>query len=262
VILVGYIAMVFVGLVLGLIGGGGAILTMPILVYLFSIKPTLATSYSLFIVGCSSVFGVWRYHLQGLVDYRNAVLFLIPSFVGTHLARRIVLPSIPQDIAQFGAFTLGKDQLIMIVFAMVMVAASVSMIRKQPTKPDRKAKGPATVKLLLLGLAVGFVAGFVGAGGGFLIIPALVVVAGLSMNIGVATSLFIISANSLVGFAGDLLTQVSIDWTLLGASSACSAIGLFAGVRLSKYVSAASLKSGFGWFVLLMGMWILGRQLI
>jgi uncharacterized membrane protein YfcA len=258
----GYFAMLLVGLVLGLLGGGGAILTMPILVYLFAVSPVLATSYSLFIVGCASLVGVWRYHLQGLVDYKTATIFLLPSFMGTHAARRMLLPSIPNEVAHFANFTLGKDQLVMTVFAIIMVSASGSMIRAQRSKPQliENAKS-AILKLMALGFVVGFVAGFVGAGGGFLIIPALVVVGGIAMSTAVATSLFIISANSLVGFAGDLLGQVEIDWSLLVTATAVSTVGLFAGVRLSRSFSPGTLKVGFGWFVLVMGAWILARQI-
>lgn len=259
----GYIAMIFVGLSLGLIGGGGSILTMPILVYLFAISPVLATSYSLFIVGSAALFGVWRYHLQGLVDYRTAITFVTPSFLGTYLARHVLLPWIPSEVFQLDGFVLSKDQLIMIVFAVIMLGASISMIRPRTNsakKIHNSWKGLA--QLILLGLMVGFAAGFVGAGGGFLIIPALVVFGGLAMNTAVATSLFIISANSMVAFGGDLLAGVSIDWTFLTATTGVAALGLFAGVKFSRAVSPAVLKVSFGWFVMVMGTWIIAKQLI
>jgi uncharacterized membrane protein YfcA len=260
--LIAYFTMLIVGLVLGLIGGGGAILTMPILVYLFAVPPVLATSYSLFIVGCASIFGVWRYHLQGLVDYKTAIVFILPSFVGTYLARQILLPSIPSAVAHFGTFTLGKDQLILIVFAIVMAAAAVPMLKPQGLRSKTNSSGISVLLLLALGFAVGFVAGFVGAGGGFLIIPALVIVGGLPMNVAVATSLFIISANSLVGFAGDLLSKVAIDWMFLTTVTGASAVGLFAGVKASRFIPPGVLKVGFGWFVLAMGTWILAHQFL
>lgn len=263
-VFLGYFAMGIVGVVLGLIGGGGAILTMPILVYLFSVTPVLATSYSLFIVGGASLIGVWRYHLQGLVEYRTALIFIFPSFIGTFLARQVVLPLLPEVLVQFSFFVLTKDKLVMMAFATVMVAASWSMIRTKPSAPleGNKKDWRAVMKLLAVGLGVGFVAGFVGAGGGFLIIPALVFFANLSMTAAVPTSLFIISMNSLVGFAGDLLSSVKVEWSFLIFSSLSAGGGLFLGTKLSKLFTPHHLKAGFGWFVLLMGLWILTRQVL
>jgi hypothetical protein len=252
--------MSLVGLVLGLIGGGGAILTMPILVYLLGVSPALATSYSLFIVGSSSIIGVWRYHIQRLVDYRTAIIFVLPSLLGTYLARRVLLPAIPDIVMQWGSYVVSKDQLIMTVFAVVMLGASLSMIRPQPYATTAQTPG-SYPKLLGLGLGVGFIAGFVGAGGGFLIIPALVVFGRLKMNTAVATSLFIIATNSLVAFTGDLLAHVPIAWSLLALMTAVSSVGLILGVKLSSAVSPAKLKLGFGWFVLVMGAGILYKQI-
>jgi hypothetical protein len=258
---VGLAAMGIVGLVLGLIGGGGAILTMPILVYLFAIPPSLATSYSLFVVGVVSVLGVWRYHLQRLVEYRTAVLFVTPSFVGTYIARQLLLPSIPEVVIDSQIFRVSKDQLIMAVFSLVMVAASTSMIKpRKNVVADLDAKEVKIGKLVLLGLFVGFIAGFVGAGGGFLIIPALVVWGQLPMSRAVATSLFIIAANSLVAFVGDLLGPMNVDWFFLARLTAIAAVGLMAGVKLSRKISPATLKVAFGWLVLVMGSWILAKQ--
>lgn len=262
-IIIGYLSMLLVGVVLGLIGGGGAILTMPILVYLFQVPPVLATSYSLFIVGIASVVGVWRYHLQGLVDYKTAFTFLFPSFVGTYLARHALLPNLPDIIFQTPSFSFSKDQLVMVCFALVMVGASLSMIRSQKTlvESQQAQRWKQILQLAVLGIVVGFVAGFVGAGGGFLIIPALVFFAGLSMKGAVPTSLLIISINSLVAFAGDVAVAVQVNWSFLLSSSVAAVMGLFWGVKLSSRFSAAALKTGFGWFVLLMGVWILTQQI-
>ena len=254
--------MLFVGASLGLLGGGGAILTVPIMVYLFRHPPIVATSYSLFIVGVSSLFGVWRYHAQQLVDYRVALTFALPSFLGTHTARRVLMPALPEVIFRTGGLGVHRDQLIMLVFALVMLGASASMIRR--SKVD--ASGPKRASqsrwvLGLLGLVVGFVAGFVGAGGGFLIIPALVVVAGMEMSTAVGTSLLIISANSLFGFGGDLLASREIDWKFLNATTGISLVGILCGTYVSRFVPASKLKPAFGWFVLIMGSYVLWSQL-
>ncbi|TWW08717.1 UPF0721 transmembrane protein, partial [Planctomyces bekefii] len=228
-LIIGYLAMILVGLVLGLIGGGGAILTMPLLVYLCAVPPVLATSYSLFIVGMTSAFGVWRYHQQKLVDYRVALVFVTPSFLGTYLARHVLLPALPHPVFEGANFVLGKDQLVMIVFATVMVAASLSMIRSRaPSTGSDREKGQS-VQLVLWGFLVGAVAGFVGAGGGFLIIPALVTLGGIPMTVALPTSLFIIATNSLVAFAGDLWAGTSVDWILLAATTTAAFVGLLMG---------------------------------
>lgn len=259
--LLGYFAMLLVGGALGLLGGGGAILTVPILVYLFRTPPVLATSYSLFVVGVSSLFGVWRYHTEKLVNYRAALVFALPSFIGTYLARRVVLPWLPAIILSRDDISIDKDQLIMVVFALVMIGASASMIRSD-RHPKDLAVEPAESRFQLasLGLVVGFIAGFVGAGGGFLIVPSLVVIARMPMPMAVGTSLLIIAANSLFGFSSDLLAALSIDWTFLIGISAIAMVGIVAGSFAAQWVPASKLKPLFGWFVLLMGTYILLRQ--
>ncbi len=257
----GFIAMLFVGGALGLMGGGGAILTVPIMVYLFHKPAVLATSYSLFIVGVSSLFGVWQYHQKKLVDYRTAVTFAIPSFFGTYLARRTLMPRLPEVIGHLGTSPFTKDQLIMTVFATVMLGASVSMIRggKEAMKPQPVLRNHMLIGIL--GLIVGFVAGFVGAGGGFLIIPALVVLAGMPMQSAVGTSLLIICANSLFGFGGDVFAKNQMDWEFLAAVTGISLVGIFVGSYTARFISASTLKPAFGWFVLLMGSYIMFMQM-
>ena len=261
--LLGYIASIAMGLSLGMIGGGGSILTVPILVYLFGINPILATAYSLFIVGLTALVGGVGYLKKGEVDLKTGFIFAIPSFVGVYLTRAYFVPSIPDQVGAFGQFVLTKPLLIMLVFAVLMLAASVSMIKskKEDAKKVEMSAASKTALIALEGLVVGGVTGFVGAGGGFLIIPALVVLVGLPMKIAVGTSLFIIAAKSLVGFTGDLQRQAYIDWKLLLTISAIAIVGLFVGMALSKKVSEKALKKGFGIFVLVMGTIILIDQL-
>lgn len=260
----GYLAMLAVGASLGLIGGGGAILTVPIMVYLFNTPAILATSYSLFVVGASSLFGVWRYHQEKLVDYPTAVAFALPSFIGTYVARRLLMPLLPEVILQLDFFIFKKDQLVMVVFALVMLGASVAMIRSPKTSEVPVKRAPMRPQLLLpgLGFVVGFVAGFVGAGGGFLIIPALVVFAQVPMAMAVGTSLLIIAANSLVGFGGDVLAGNVMDWRFLIVTTFIALVGIFAGSYAARFVPASKLKPAFGWFVLVMGIYIMSRQVI
>lgn len=260
----GYVASLFMGLSLGLIGGGGSILTVPILVYIFAINPVLATAYSLFIVGLTAFFGGLFYLKKGDVDLKTGFVFAVPSFVGVYLTRAYVIPKLSDPVFSWGTSVVSKPLFIMIVFALLMVVASISMIR---TKRPAKTSVPAlqTSRRLLLisleGLVVGTITGFVGAGGGFLIIPALVLIVGMPMKIAVGTSLFIIAVKSLLGFVGDVQHQAFIDWTLLLTVAGVAVAGLFVGVSLSKKVSEQSLKKGFGYFVLLMGTVILLDQI-
>lgn len=260
--LFGYIAAIFMGLSLGLIGGGGSILTVPILVYLFKIDPVPATAYSLFIVGLTALVGGVSYFRKGEVDLKTGITFAIPSFVGVYLTRAFVVPWLPDPTFSLAAVSIAKPLLMMLVFAVLMVAASVSMIRA-PSSPATKATLTPTARFFLIsieGLVVGALTGFVGAGGGFLIIPALVLLVGLPMKKAVGTSLFIIAAKSLIGFTGDL-GHHAMDWMLLLTISAIAIGGLFVGLALSKKVSDKILKKGFGWFVLVMGTAILFDQI-
>lgn len=260
---IGYAASLVMGLSLGMIGGGGSILTVPILVYLFAIHPVLATAYSLFIVGLTALVGGIGYLKKGEVDLKTGFLFAVPSFIGVYATRAFILPRVPDQVFALGNLTVTKPLLIMLVFAVLMVLASISMIRGRKAKTEAKElSAAAKVGLIgLEGLVVGTITGFVGAGGGFLIIPALVVLVGLPMKKAVGTSLFIIAAKSLIGFTGDLQHQATIDWQLLMIISGIAVVGLAGGMMLSRKISEAALKKGFGYFVLVMGFFVLGDQI-
>ncbi len=256
----GYIASIIIGIALGLIGGGGSILTVPILVYLFKINPENATSYSLFIVGITAFIGSYRHYKLGNLQTKAALFFAFPSVVSLLLVRKIILPKIPSVLFIVGNFQITKNLLIMIVFAVLMITASIAMIRK--SKPYHKETvGVSMFKLSIIGLVVGIVTGFLGAGGGFLIIPALLFFANLSMKQAVGTSLLIIFINSLIGFGGDLITGVEINYVLLTTISIIAIIGMFIGTALSKRIDGEKLKPIFGWFVLLMGIYIIAKEL-
>jgi uncharacterized membrane protein YfcA len=266
-IVLGYLAALVMGTVLGLVGGGGSILTVPILVYLLGVGPKAATAYSLFVVGTSSIFGAWTYARRQLVDFRTGVIFAIPAFVGVYSVRKYLMPSLPPIIFSVGTYQVSQSMFILLAFAIVMVLAAISMIYKktpsvEPAKPSGKAKSLNYPLVGIEGIVVGAITGFVGAGGGFLIIPALVVLAGLEMKVAVGTSLVIIAAKSLVGFVGDLQTTESMDWPLLIIFTAISVVGIFIGTALSSKVPNEKLKPAFGWFVLIMGAVILIRELV
>ncbi|NBW02643.1 MAG: sulfite exporter TauE/SafE family protein [Cytophagia bacterium] len=263
--ILGYFASLIIGLSLGLIGGGGSILTVPVLVYLFGVNPVLATAYSLFIVGASSLVGAFPKYKQGLVNLKTAIIFGIPSIVSVFATRKFIVPLIPNEVFSLGDFIVTKSILMMVLFAMLMVAASISMIRNKSEECEKDGKALEETQvfnypmILLEGAIVGILTGLVGAGGGFLIIPALVMLSKLSMKQAIGTSLLIIAAKSLIGFTGDLGHQI-IDWKLLLTVTGLAIIGIFFGDIVSKKIDGNKLKVGFGWFVLIMGVYILVQQ--
>ncbi|MCW5932364.1 MAG: sulfite exporter TauE/SafE family protein [Bacteroidetes bacterium] len=256
----GYIASVFIGITLGLIGGGGSILTVPVLVYLFAVDAVAATTYSLFIVGATSVVGSVSYFNKGLVDIKTAVFFGIPSILSVFLTRMLILPAIPQQILSTPAFTITKDVLLLLLFAILMVFASYSMIRKK-SYADTAHSGNEneTVKIIFWGLFIGMITGLIGAGGGFLIIPALVNLLRLPMKTAIGTSLLIISVNSLTGFLFSL-SYIPIRWGLVLSIAAIAIAGILAGSYLATKIDGKKLKPTFGWFVLAMGIYIILRE--
>lgn len=258
--LIGYIGAIFVGLMLGLVGGGGSILTVPILIYLFSIDAVTATSYSLFIVAMSSAIGTISNFKNHLINYRKSFYFLISSSAAIFLTRNFILPTIPETILSLSDFTLTKDIFILIMFSLLMITSSFSMIRKTQFSSDSGSIDLQIPQLLLIGFSVGLLTGFVGAGGGFIIVPALYFLAGLEIKNAIATSLFIIAVNSSIGFMSDFHRQ-EIDWILLFTYSLLAVIGIISGQRLTKRISNEKLKPIFGWFVLMMGIFIFVREL-
>jgi uncharacterized protein len=256
---IGYLAASLIGISLGLIGGGGSILTVPILVYLFDVKPELATSYSLFIVGITALVGSIRHYKMGNLKIKPALYFAFPSVLSLLFIRKIILPKIPTALFTVGNFEVTKNILIMVVFALLMVAASTSMIKK--TKENNTVIETNYLRLSLIGFLVGLVTGFLGAGGGFLIIPALIFFAGLPMKRSVGTSLLIIFINSLIGFGGDVLNAVTLNYQLLFTLSTIAIVGMFIGTALSKKIDGAKLKPAFGWFVLVMGIYIIAKEI-
>lgn len=264
-IVLGYILAVLVGVSLGLIGSGGSILTVPILVYIMGVDPVLATAYSLFIVGATALVGGIQSASLGRVDFKTVIIFGIPSIAAVYLTRAFIVPFIPEHVFSVGGFEVTKPILLMLLFASVMVAASISMIKpskNKGTESTEEVKMTYNYPMILLeGTVVGVLTGLVGAGGGFLIIPALVLLAKMPMKLAVGTSLFIIATKSLIGFTGDLKGAEVIDWTLLGIFTAASVIGIFIGILLAKKIPGEKLKTAFGWFVLVMGIYIIVKEL-
>jgi uncharacterized membrane protein YfcA len=261
--ILGYIASILIGVSLGLVGSGGSILTVPVLVYMMHFNPSVATTSSLFIVGSTSLVGGLRAYSKNLVDLKAVAEFGISSVFSIFITRYYLLQFLPDYFFTIADTKITKEIFLMVVFAILMLAASITMIRSKHAElhavSSQKKNHIKTLQLILLGLLVGVVTGMLGAGGGFLIIPSLVLFLKLPMKIAVGTSLFIIAINSLLGFLFSL-NQFAYNWKILLSFTVLSVIGLFTGLRLSEKISGASLKKGFGWFILAMSVYIIIRE--
>lgn len=263
--ILGYICSLLIGLSLGMVGSGGSILTVPVLVYLMSVPPSLATTSSLFIVGTTSLAGGIRAYSKKTIDFRAVTEFGIPSIFSIFITRHYILPALPDTLFHLGKIPVSKDLFLMVLFALLMLAAAITMIRNKPGAdagtPLKQAGEHKVFSLMLLGLVIGMITGLLGAGGGFLIIPALVLLLKLPMRIAVGTSLLIIAINSLFGFLFSL-KQFEYNWLLLLSFTVLAIGGLFVGSRIAEKIPGPRLKKGFGWFILIMGFYIIIRELI
>ena len=258
----GYLFATLIGMSLGLIGGGGSILTVPVLVYIMGISPVLSTSYSLFIVGTTALVGAIRFFKTSQLDFKTGLLFGLPSIIAVYTTRRFIMPKIPDHLFSIGNLVLDKPLFIMTLFAVLMIMVSISMIlpsNQKNTSSKRLDGWLFYTSIVIEGGLVGVLTGMVGAGGGFLIIPALVILARLPMKMAIGTSLMIIALKSLIGFTGDL-SHYTIQWSILILFTAFAILGIFIGTALGKKISGEKLKPAFGWFVLAMGFFILYNE--
>lgn len=254
--IIGHILAVGIGLSLGLIGGGGSILAVPILIYVLDIAPKTAIAMSLVIVGTVSLIGVIPHWQQGHVHVKTATLFTPVAMVGAFLGARLAsLPWITETVQ-------------LISFGMVMVLASVLMIRDSGIKsPPQRSSQMAShshpkhhwLTIPLEGLGVGVLTGFVGVGGGFAIIPALVLFGDLPIKEAIGTSLLIIAFKSATGFLG-YLNQVELDWILIVTFTLAASLGTVIGASLTRIFEAKQLQKGFGYFVLVVAVFVLAKQ--
>jgi uncharacterized membrane protein YfcA len=260
--LAGYLMVFIIGVIMGMIGAGGSILTSSILIYVFSINPVLSASYTLLNVGIISVVGVVQYFRKDQVDIRTGLLFAVPALLVVFLMRRIIMPAIPSCICRFGSFQLTKELLIMIVFALVMIIVSWSMIRQTIPANDTIVKNRPGLTMILPGGLAGIITGFTGAGGGFVIVPALVFFTGLDIKKAVGTSLFIISINTATGFIGDYTSGVHYDWPFLFKLISVTVAGMIFSGLLANKISNTKLRRVFGITILVIGCWIVIRELV
>lgn len=241
----GYALSLLIGVSLGFFGGGGSILTVPLLVYVFGLDPKTAIASSLLVVGSASMSGAVHHWRAGNVDLRTGLLFGAAGMTGAYVGGRV------------GAFLDGT--LLLLLFACMMVLTSVAMWQGRRARSSGASTQGATVRLVLQGLAVGSFTGLIGAGGGFLIVPALTLWAGLSMHVAVGTSLFVIVLNTMAGFVG-YLNHVQVDFELIGAVAVIAIAGSFVGSALATKINPASLRRSFAVFVLAMAAFILVRE--
>jgi uncharacterized membrane protein YfcA len=253
--MMGFGAALLIGALLGIVGGGGAILTLPVLVYAFAMGPGVATMYSLFVVGTTSAIGAARYARDRLIDYGAAVRFALPAFVAIHLVRNVLVPRIPDTIALPGGASIFKDTLVVAVLVAAMLMSAYGMLRRKvlPTQSSERQSGTKAraTRSMVRGFGVGLLTGFVGAGGGFLLVPALALVERLPMKRAVATSLFVIAANSLFGFATDLVAGRTVEWPFLLTFTGLASIGILIGIRIARLLTENRVRNFFGWFLVL-----------
>jgi uncharacterized protein len=237
---------VLVGISLGLLGGGGSILTVPLLAYVAGMQPRHAIAMSLLVVGVTSAIAAVTHARAGRVRWRIAVLFGLVGMAGAY-AGGLVARFIPGPV-------------LLTAFAVIMIAAGLAMLRGRTDTPGTDAGRLLPVaRIAALGMAVGLISGLVGAGGGFLLVPALALLAGLPMPTAVGTSLVVISMQSFAGLAGHLKSE-QIDWRLAAFVTAAAVVGALLGGRLIAFVNPATLRRMFGWFVLLMASVILAEE--
>lgn len=258
---VGYLAAIIMGMILGAIGGGGSILTVPILVYLFGQDASLATGYSLLIVGLTATYGAVSYYRQGLIDIKAAITFAIPSIIAVYLTRAFLMPAIP-DVLLTSPFVLEKNTFIMISFALLMLLSAYMMLTRDSSEMKSTGAKHSPLLIVLEGAVVGVATGILGAGGGFLIIPALVLLMGMEMKKAVGASLLIISLKSLIGFTGDLQAGIELDWMLVAKLIAFTLLGMWLATRIASKIESDKLQKGFGIFTLAIAIFILVTELI
>lgn len=259
--ILGYILAILIGVSSGVIGAGGSILAIPILVYLMGIEAAVAApAYSLFVVGFSSLIGAIIKSRKQQVSFKTALFFGIPTIISIFLTRKYLVPLIPESLFFIGDYELTNRVFILGIFSIVMIISAATMIKGREEIANLELKKKNHFLNFIGGLGIGSLTGLVGAGGGFIIIPALTKLGNLKMKIAVGTSLAIISMNSFFGFLGSLNT-ITIDWKILLPFTGLAVLGIFIGQRISSKVNGIQLKKVFGWFVLVMGTYIFIKEL-
>jgi uncharacterized membrane protein YfcA len=256
-----YTASVVIGLCLGLIGAGGSILTIPVFVYILKTSPVASTIYSMFVVGICSFTGAIIAFTKKLVDIKAAVVFGLPSVAGVFIARKLIFPLVPEQLFSIGSMAITKDVFIMLVLAIIMLIVSIKMLKKKSANVTvRNAERKNTNAIFFLqGICTGIVTGLLGVGGGFLIVPALLLWLKLPVKTAIGTTLFIITINSAAGFITSY-TSVLIQWPLMIKFAIGAIAGILAGSKLSEKIKADYLKKILAWFIIITSVYVLYKQ--
>jgi len=247
-------------MVLALTGGGGSLLSVPILVYLFSLDVVTASSYSLFIVGTTSLIGAWLKQKDQRIDIRSGIIFTACSVIAIFSTRKWIVPSIPDEILVYDDVTLTKRALILGVFALLAIVSSLAVLLKRHYNSAQQEQ-PKLKLLVPVGFSTGILVGFVGAGGGFLILPSLSFFARLPFKIALGTTLLVIGMNSLLGFIGDVLNY-EINWSFLLLITTLAITGMVIGNSYTNRIPIQRLRTSFGWLVLTIALAILVTEFV
>jgi len=259
--ILGYLGALLTGTVLGLLGGGGALLSIPVLVYLFGIEPQLATSYSLILIGITALSGAYQNIRKKLVDYNAALYYGVPSVIAVYVVRRWIMPNLPKVMFTFGTYAVDKNLFILIILAIVMFAAAYKMITSGPAPTEEKEHKINHFELAFFAVLIGSFLGLVGAGGGFLMVPALMYFANVHTKRAIGTSLLLVAVNSFIGFLGDMRSHVQLDWAFFATFAFFSVAGVFIGQYLAERIHNDKLKKYFGWFILLTAVFIIVKEI-
>ncbi len=259
----GFVGAFFIGLIMGLLGGGGSILAVPILAYIFHFDEKIATAYSLCIVGSTGLIGGIKQATKKMVDWKVVYQFGIPAVIGITLVRAFLIPALPSNLFTINDFIVTRRMAMFGLFAFLMVFAAISMLKGKNKEKSEYLKQPNFNNMLVIqGFLIGGLTGMVGAGGGFLIVPALMMVAKLKMKRASATSLVIIAINSLIGFfIGDAL-HIKIDWNFLSIFIGISMVGILVGTYINKFLPVEFLKKTFALFIILMAVFMFIEEFI
>ena len=258
--ILGYLGAILTGLVLGLLGGGGALLSVPILKYMFHIETSVATSYSLFLIAITASSGAYQNIRKKLIDYNAALYYGIPSVITVYIVRRWAMPNLPKIMFTVGNYAVDKDLFVLILLVLAMVIAAYKMITAKNTEGEQVAYTINHPRLIFFAVLIGAFMALVGGGGGFLMVPALVHFANVSTKKAIGTSLVLVAINSFIGFMGDVTSHIQINWPFFFTFLFFSITGVFAGHYLATYIHNSKLRKYFGWFLLVIAVLIVIKE--
>jgi len=255
----GFLLALCIGVSLGLMGSGGSILTVPVFVYILQVEPSLSTTYSLFAIGVAAAIGSIRNYRLKLIAYQKIIDFGIPSIILVFLTRQFILPLIPK-VFFIGPWVIHQNTILMVFFSLVMLLSALKMIQPSEKRTAVNDRKPSRYTTILQGAGVGLITGIVGAGGGFLIIPALIGFYKMPMHRAVGTSLAIICINSFFGMAGDIEKIPLFDWKILAPYTVLLLLGMFLGFYISRYFNGQQLKRSLGYLILGIAIFIFLKE--